>query len=188
MEEPMTPDEIAFVVGQLDNYLKAPPVSRYSTTDHAAWAEAALDAYNEEAPATLLPMPERAERVRLGILAAEAMAEVTFGIPSDRVVDDQHSADRVIGDLVVNLFCLTDGRISPRELHQAAEELRSEASPGSLTAVSAVTAAGAEREAAMLAALLDAAQSFECDVPAMVDSARDYFEDLKADEAEQTST
>lgn len=40
----------------------------------------------------------------------------------------------------------------------------------------------------MLAALLDAAQSFGCAVPGLVASARDYFEDLKAEEADSASS
>lgn len=54
---------------------------------------------------------------------------------------------------------------------QAAEGLGSEAYPVKLDVLCAVAASGAEREAAMLAALLDAAESFACDVPGMVDSA-----------------
>ncbi|MFE2268539.1 hypothetical protein ACFXB4_04815 [Streptomyces lavendulae] len=184
----MSPHETAWVVAALDSFLNAAPVSECTNADRAGWASVALEAFNEQAPATLLPVPERAERVRLGILAAEAMAQVTFEIPEDQVVDDRYSADRVIGDLVAQLFCLTDGRVSTRDLHQAAEELRSEAYPVSLNAVCAVAAAGAEREAAMLAALMDAAESFGCDVPGMVASARDYFEDLKAEEAGTAST
>ncbi|MFD9293411.1 hypothetical protein ACFWBV_35235 [Streptomyces sp. NPDC060030] len=56
-----------------------------------------------------------------------------------------------------------------------------------LDVLCAVAAAGAEREAAMLAALLDAAQSFGCDVPGMVDSARAYYEGLKAEDEETGS-
>ncbi|MFI6688444.1 hypothetical protein [Streptomyces sp. NPDC050485] len=188
MDKPITAHEAAFITAALESYINMNPVREYTNADRAAWASEALKAYNKQAPATLLPVPERAERVRLGILAAEAMAQVAFNIPDDRVVDDQESADRVIGDLVAQLFCLADGRVSPRELHQAAEELRSEAHPVSLMTVCAVAASGAEREAAMLAALLDAAESFGCDIPGMVDSARDYFEDLKAEEGESASS
>lgn len=117
-----------------------------------------------------------------------ALAQIVFNIPDKRVVDDQESADRVIGDLVAQVFCLTDGRVTARELHQAAEGLRSEAYPVKLDVLCAVAAAGAEREAAMLAALLDAAQSFGCDVPGLVDSARAYFETLKAEEEAEEET
>ncbi|MFD6967165.1 hypothetical protein [Streptomyces sp. NPDC059949] len=187
MDISITARKAALVTAALDAGINMNAVREYTNADRAAWASKALDAYNQQAPEPLLPVPERAERVRLGVLAAEAMAQVTFNDPGDRVVDDRDSADRVIGDLVAQLFCLTDGRVSPRDLHQAAEELRSEAYPVRLTAVCAVAAAGANREAAMLAALMDAAQSFGCDVPGMVTNARDYFEDLKAEEAESAS-
>ncbi|MFC7983276.1 hypothetical protein [Streptomyces sp. NPDC057336] len=160
------------------------PARECTLADRAAWAHAALEAYNRQAPKALLPVPKLAERVRLGVLAAEAMAQIAFSIPDDRVVDDQESADRVIGDLVAQVFCLTDGRVTAHELHQAAEGLRSEAYPVKLDVLCAVAAAGAEREAAMLAALLDAAESFGCDIPGMVDSARNYFEGLKAEDEE----
>ena len=156
--------------------------------DRAAWASAALEAYNRQAPKALLPVPKLAERVRLGVLAAETMAQIAFNIPDERVVDDQESADRVIGDLVAQVFCLTDGRVTARELHQAAEGLRSEAYPVKLDVLCAVAAAGAEREAAMLAALLDEAQSFGCDIPELVDSARAYFETLKAEKEAEEET
>jgi hypothetical protein len=168
----------------LDSGVNMNPTRECTNADRAAWASAALEAYNRQAPTALLPVPKLAERVRLGVLAAEAMAQVAFSNPDDRVVADEDSADRVIGDLVAQVFCLTDGRVTAHELHQAAEGLRSEAYPVRLDVLCAVAAAGAEREAAMLAALLDAAQSFGCDVTGMVDSARAYFEELKAEEEE----
>ncbi|MEV6583873.1 hypothetical protein AB0M92_37715 [Streptomyces sp. NPDC051582] len=188
MDIPITARKAARIAVARNAGINMNPVRECTNADRAAWASEALEAYNQHAPTTLLPVPERTERVRLGVLAAEAMAQVAFNHPGDQVVDDQESADRVIGDLVAQLFCLTDGRVSSRDLYQAAEELRSEAYPVHLTAVCAVVAAGAEREAGMLAALLDAAQSFGCDVPGLVASARDYFEDLKAEEADAASS
>ncbi|MFE0777983.1 hypothetical protein [Streptomyces sp. NPDC058861] len=164
------------------------PAREYTLADRAAWADVALKAYNRQAPKALLPVPKLAERVRLGVLAAEAMTQMAFNLPGDRVVDDQENADRVIGDLVAQVFCLTDGRVTAHELHQAAEGLRSETYPVKLDVLCAVAASGAEREAVMLAALLDAAESFGCDVPGMVTSAHGCFEDLKAEEAGTSST
>ncbi|EDY49274.1 hypothetical protein [Streptomyces clavuligerus] len=160
------------------------PACECTLADRAAWASEALMAYNSQAPKDVLSAPELAERVRLGVLAAEAMARVAFDVPGDQVVVDQESADRVIGDLVTQVFCLTDGRVSADELYEAAQELRGEEYPVKLDALGAVAAAGAEREAAMLSTLLDAAQFFGCDVPDMVFYAREYFEDLRAEEAE----
>ncbi|MHC3394770.1 hypothetical protein ACLQ2E_35760 [Streptomyces lavendulocolor] len=153
--------------------------------ERADWAATALAAYNEQAPAPLFPVPDPAERVRLGVIAAEAMARTVFHNPGDQVVDDQDAAERVIGDLIVYTFCLADGQASPDVLTQAAEELRSTAYPVELTALCVVAAAEGERVAAMLAALFEAAEAFSCDVPAMVDGARAYFELLKHEEAEE---
>lgn len=163
------------------------PARSSTLADRAEWATSALEAYNRQAPTALLPVPRLPERIRLGVLAAEAMAQEVFGNPADRVVDDQESADRVIGDLIAQLFCLTNGRVTARELHQAAEGLRSEAYPVKLDVLCAVAAAHAEQEAAMLAALMDAAESFGCDVPDMVDSARAYYAEIKAMDEENAS-
>ncbi|OEJ29059.1 hypothetical protein AS594_36280 [Streptomyces agglomeratus] len=184
MDKPLSERKAARFTAALNSGVNMTPIRECTLADRAAWANAALKAYNRQAPKALLPVPELAERVRLGVLAAEAMAQIAFNIPGDRVVDDQERADRVIGDLVAQVFCLTDGRVTAHELHQAAERLRSDAYPVRLDVLCAVVAAGAEREAAMLAALLDAAQSFGCDVPGMVDSARAYFEELKAEDEE----
>lgn len=111
------------------------PIRECSLADHRAWAAAAPAAYNRHAPKALLPVPELTERVRLGVLAAETMAQIAFSVPVDQVVDDQESADRVIGDLVAQVFCLTEGRVTAHKLRQAAEGLRSEAYPVKLDAL-----------------------------------------------------
>ncbi|MEU0671272.1 hypothetical protein ABZ508_35455 [Streptomyces lavendulocolor] len=154
--------------------------------DRADWAAIALTAYTEQAPASLFPAPDRAERVRLGVVAAEAMARTVFRNPVEQVVDGEESAERVIGDLITYVFCLADEQASPDALTRAAEELRSTAYPVTLAALCEVAAAEAERVAAMLAALFEAAEAFGCDVPAMIDSSREWFELLKeAEEAEE---
>ncbi|MFD5372547.1 hypothetical protein [Streptomyces sp. NPDC127103] len=160
-------------------------MSDVTNSDRAEWAAAALSAYNEAAPTPLFPVPERAERVRLGVIAAEAMAAETRHVPDERVVDSRESAEEIIGDLIGYVFCLTDGQVDPDELRQAAEELRAQAYPVQLTALCAVAVAEAERAAAMLAALTDAAESFGCDVRAMVADAYEFFEASKAEEEEE---
>ncbi|MEU8544536.1 hypothetical protein AB0C52_31845 [Streptomyces sp. NPDC048717] len=180
MDKPIPERKAARYTAALEAGVNMNPVRESTLADRAEWASRALKAYNRQAPTALLPVPQLAERIQLGILAAEAMAEEVFGIPADRVVDDQESADRVIGDLIAQLFCLTNERVTAHELHQAAEGLRSETYPVKLDVLCAVAAAHAEREAAMLAALIDAAESFGCDVPDMVDSARAYYGELRA--------
>nr|AHE39792.1 Cysteine synthase A [Streptomyces sp. F8] len=110
MDIPITARQAARIAVARNAGINMNPVRECTNADRAAWASEALEAYNQHAPTTLLPVPERTERVRLGVLAAEAMAQVAFNHPGDQVVDDQESADRVIGDLVAQLFCLTDGR------------------------------------------------------------------------------
>ncbi|WP_435057643.1 hypothetical protein [Streptomyces sp. bgisy060] len=182
MDKPLPERKAAQFTAALEAGVNMNPARECTLADRAEWASEALKAYNRQAPEALLPVPRLAERVRLGVLAAEAMAGNVFSNPREQVVDDQESADRVIGDLIAQVFCLTDERVTPRELHQAAEGLRSEAYPVKLDVLCAVAAAGAGQEAAMLAALMDAAESFGCDVPGMVDSARAYFELLKAED------
>jgi hypothetical protein len=180
VDKPIPERKAARYTAALEAGVNMNPARKNTLADQAEWATRALEAYNRQAPAALLPVPRLPERIRLGVLAAEAMAQEVFGDPADRIVDDQESADRVIGDLIAQLFCLTDERVTAYELHQAAEGLRSEAYPVKLDVLCAIAAARAEREAVMLAALMDAAESFGCDVPDMVDSARAYFEELKA--------
>ncbi|MDX2845838.1 hypothetical protein PV377_44175 [Streptomyces ipomoeae] len=157
-----------------------------TTDDRAAWAAEALAAYNTAAPDRLLPVPEQAERVRLGIIAAEALARATRWNRREWIVDDQDSADEVIGDLFAYIFLLSDGRATADQLIQAAEEMRS-THPVTLAAVCEVAAADVERVAAMLAACMDAAEHFGCDVPNMLDSARQFAEETKAEEAYGTA-
>ncbi|MFJ4003928.1 hypothetical protein ACIPWL_10770 [Streptomyces sp. NPDC090023] len=180
MDKPIPERKAARYAAALEAGVNMNPARESTFADQAEWATRALEAYNKQAPTALLPVPQLAERIRLGILAAEAMAQEVFSNPADRIVDDQESADRVIGDLIAQLFCLTNERVTAHELHQAAEGLRSEQYPVKLDVLCTVAAAHAEREAAMLAALMDAAGSFGCDVPDMVDSARAYYEELKA--------
>lgn len=141
-----------------------------TSADRAAWAAEALAAYNEAAPDQLLPVPEQAERARLGIIAAEALARAT------RRDAREESADQVIGDLFAYAFLLADGRATPGQLIQAAEEMRSTDYPVMLNTVCEVAAADVERVAAMLAACMDAAEHFGCDAPAMLDDARLWVE------------
>lgn len=152
-----------------------------TSDDRAAWAAEALAAYNAAAPAQLLPVPEQAERVRLGIISADALVRATHR--GAWTVDDQESADEVIGDLFAYTFLMADGRATPDQLTRAAEELRSTQYPVTFSAVAEVAAADAERVAAMLAACMDAAEHFGCDVPAMLRSAQDYAEESQAEEA-----
>ncbi|MFC8671035.1 hypothetical protein [Streptomyces sp. NPDC057199] len=151
--------------------------------DRAAWAAEALAAYNAAAPDQLLPVPEQAERVRLGVIAAETLARATRWQRSEWIVNDQESADEVIGDLFTYIFLLADGRATPDQLTRAAEELRSTQYPVTLGAACEVAAADVERVAAMLAACMDAAEHFGCDVPAMLHSAQQFAEETKAEEA-----
>ncbi|NWF30853.1 hypothetical protein HW130_32185 [Streptomyces sp. PKU-EA00015] len=98
-------------------------------------------------------------------------------------MNDQQSADEVIGDLFAYIFLLADGRATPDQLTRAAEEMRSTRYPVTLNALCEVTAADVERVAAMLAACMDAAEHFGCDVPGMLHFARLCAEDMKAEEA-----
>ncbi|MFD8731486.1 hypothetical protein [Streptomyces sp. NPDC059611] len=180
--------ETAGSAAAVESGVNAPPEREHALAERTAWAEAALVAYNRHAPTALLPVPELAERVRLGVLAAEAMAQSAFSLLGDQTVHDKESADRVIGDLIAQVFRLTDDQVTAQELHQAARGLRSEAYPVKLDVLCAVAAAGAEREAAMLAALMDAAESFGCEVSGMVESARDHFEGLKSKDEEPEVT
>ncbi|WP_329151204.1 hypothetical protein OG275_38235 (plasmid) [Streptomyces niveus] len=151
----------------------------------AAWATIALDAYTTEAPEHLLPLPAAPERVRLGVAAAEAMARATRYNPADRAVTDTASAYETIGDLVAYVFHLGDHhQVTPDQLIRAADEMRSPY-PKSLDAVClAAAAADVDRVAAMLAALIEAAESFGCDVPALVADAREQHAEANAEEEE----
>ncbi|MEV0926907.1 hypothetical protein AB0I99_17575 [Streptomyces spongiicola] len=141
--------------------------------------------YNDAAPDQLLPVPEQAERVRLGIIAAEALARVTPWDAREYTVNDEESADEVIGDLFAYAFLLADGRATPGQLTRSAEEMRSTDYPVTLNTVCEVAAADVERVVAMLAACMDAAGHFGCDVPAMLDHARLCAEEMKAEEASE---
>jgi hypothetical protein len=154
-----------------------------TNADRAEWAARALAAYNEAAPDPLLPVPEQAERVRLGVIAAETLARVTRWNSREWTVVDQESADEVIGDLFAYIFLLADGRATPDQLTRAAEELRSTQYPVTFSALGEVAAADVERVAAMLAACMDAAEHFGCDALAMLRSAENFTEESKAEEA-----
>lgn len=155
--------------------------------DRAGWAAIALAAYNDQAPDHLLPLPTAAERVRLGILAAEAMARAIKHKADDQTVNCRDDADGTIGDLIAYVFNLVDGRVTPEQLIRAAEEMRSPY-PKQLGAVCVVAAADIDRVAAMLAALMEAAESFECDVPAMLADSREFYEEAKAEEEADEQT
>ncbi|WP_326655696.1 hypothetical protein [Streptomyces sp. NBC_01750] len=155
--------------------------------DRAAWAAIALAAYNDEAPDHLLPLPTAAERERFGILAAEAMARTIRHNPADQAVNCRERADETIGDLIAYVFHLVDGRVTPDQLTRAAEEMRSPY-PIRLDAVCVVAAADVDRVAAMLAALMEAAISFGCDVPAMLADSRTCYEEAKAEEEANEQT
>lgn len=152
--------------------------------DQAHWAFLALEAYTEAAPGALFPVPRPEERVRLGVLAADAMACKVRHLPADRSVTDQASAEGVIGDLLVYVFCLTGQDIVPKVLLQAVEELRFTTPPVRLTAVTEAASTDVERAAAMLAALIEAAHAYGCDVPEMTARAVDYYEVLEAEDEE----
>lgn len=158
-----------------------------TNADRAAWAAEALAAYNDAAPDQLLPVPEQAERVRLGVIAAEALARATRWDTREHTVNTEESADEVIGDLFAYAFLLADGRATPGQLIQAAEEMRSTDYPVTLNTVCEVAAADVERVAAMLAACMDAAEHFGCDAPGMLEDARLWTEELKAEEAYETA-
>ncbi|MEV2262778.1 hypothetical protein [Streptomyces anulatus] len=150
------------------------------------WAAEALTAYITAAPVSFLPFPERTERVRLGIIAAEALARVTRRNRDGHTVDGQDIADEVIGDLLCYAVLLAEGRATADQLTRAAAEMRSTDYPVTLTAVcevSAPDARPADRIAAMIAAALDAAEHFGCDVPAMLDHAVTCAQEMQAEEA-----
>ncbi|MFD5342229.1 hypothetical protein ACFWJY_00280 [Streptomyces anulatus] len=150
------------------------------------WAAEALTAYNGTAPAALLPFPDRTERVRLGIIAAEALARVTRSNRDEHTVDDQDIADEVIADLLCYAVLLAEGRATADQLTRAAAEMRSTDYPVTLTAVcevSAPDARPADRIAAMIAAALDAAEHFGCDVPAMLAHAVTCAQAMRDEEA-----
>ncbi|MCY0961789.1 hypothetical protein [Streptomyces sp. H27-H5] len=155
-----------------------------TSAERAGWAAIALDAYNEVAPAPLFPVPSTSALAHLGTVAATAYAEATRNDPADREVHDAFSANLVIGDLIADLYHLADEQeIAADQITEAAEELRARSYPVQLTALCAVAAAGAERLAAMLAALMESAEAFGCDVPEMVADAQAFYEDCKAEEA-----
>ncbi|WP_073229303.1 hypothetical protein [Streptomyces sp. NBRC 110465] len=150
------------------------------------WAAEALTAYNAAAPAGLLPFPEQPERVRLGIIAAEALARVTRTTASGHTLTDRDVADAVIGDLLCYAVLLAEGRATGDQLTRAAAEMRSTDYPVTLTAVCEVStpdAQPADRIAAMMAAALDAAEHFGCDAVAMLDHAVACAEKMQAEEA-----
>ncbi|MFD8956327.1 hypothetical protein ACFXKH_35895 [Streptomyces caelestis] len=145
------------------------------------WAAEALTAYNGAAPAALLPFPDRTERVRLGIIAAEALARVTRSNRDEHTVDDQD-----IADLLCYAVLLAEGRATADQLTRAAAEMRSTDYPVTLTAVcevSAPDARPADHIAAMIAAALDAAEHFGCDVPAMLAHAVTCAQEMRDEEA-----
>ncbi|MFI0596644.1 hypothetical protein [Streptomyces griseus] len=154
----------------------------------ADWAADALNAYARAAPAALLPFPERAERVRLGIVAAEALARVTRATTDGHTVDHQDIADEVevIGDLLCYAVLLAEGRATADQLTRAAAEMRSTDYPVTLTAVCKIStpdAQPADRIAAMMAAALEAAEHYGCDVPTMLAHAVTCAQDMQAEEA-----
>lgn len=151
-----------------------------------ALAAYSLAAYNAAAPATLLPFPEQPERVRLGIIAAEALARVTRTAAAGHTLTDQSIANEVIGDLLCFAVLLAEGRATADQLTRAAAEMRSTDYPVSLTAVCEVStpdAQPADRIAAMMAAALDAAAHFGCDTAAMLAHAVACAETMQAEEA-----
>ncbi|MER7049941.1 hypothetical protein [Streptomyces jumonjinensis] len=153
--------------------------------ERAEWAAIALNAYMDEAPRTLVPIPNDSERVRLGVVAAEAMARATRSDSADHVVNDYLSAELIIGDLIVYLFHMVDDKVTPDQIIAAAEEMRAPY-PVTLTALCTVAAADAGYPAAMLAALMEAAAHFGCDVSETTAQAKDFYEEEKAEEeAEQ---
>lgn len=153
--------------------------------DRAQWAAEALAAYTAEAPASFLPFPEQSERVRLGIIAAGALARATRHAEQCHTVDDREGAEEIIGDLISYAFLMVDGLATPDQLTRAAAEMRSTDYPVTLTAVCEVSAPRAQPAdwvAAMLAACIDAAEHFGCNVPGMLECAKMDAETLTADE------
>ncbi|MGW1769876.1 hypothetical protein ACWCQL_38245 [Streptomyces sp. NPDC002073] len=150
--------------------------------ERTGWAATALEAYNREAPA-LIFAPDQNERVRLGILAAEAYARATRHDPADQRVTDKASAALTIGDLMEDAFHLADSyAVTPETLIAATKELSAAQWPTELKAVCAMATVNAERVAAMLAALCAAAEAYGCDVPEMMADARAFYEVDKAKE------
>ncbi|MER5757640.1 hypothetical protein [Streptomyces sp. NPDC002082] len=140
--------------------------------EQADWAVLALNMYSQAAltgPRT----DSREDRVRLGVLAANAVAQETRYLPGDQAVHDRRSADGIIGDLLVYVFCLTHEDIEPAALLQAAEQQRS---------VPGATGTGAD---SMVAALLDSAEAYGCDVPGMTETAHNYFQELLYEEDQE---
>ncbi|MCX4808949.1 hypothetical protein OG594_46715 [Streptomyces sp. NBC_01214] len=155
-----------------------------TSAERAEWAAIALEAYGDAAPTPLFPVPSPSALAHLGTIAATAYAEATRHNPADRDVNDTLSANLVIGDLIADLYHLADEQqIAADQLTEAAEELRARRYPVQPTALCAVAAAGAERLAAMLAALMESAEAFGCDVPEMVADAHAFYEDCMAEEA-----
>lgn len=152
-----------------------------TSADRAQWAAEALAAYNDQAPRDVLSL-QRAERVRLGILAAEALARATRYDTAAHVVDDSEVADEVIGDLMHYTLHLASDRITPAQLIQAAEEIRNP-TLSTVATVLMLAAHEVERVAAMLAAVMDAADAFGCDVATLLARAQGAYEADVATEA-----
>ncbi|MFP8908371.1 hypothetical protein [Streptomyces atacamensis] len=154
-----------------------------TNADRAQWAAEALAAYNDRAPRDVLSL-SLAQRVRIGIEAAEAMARETRTNPAEQVVDNRETADELITDLMAYVFHLAFGRIIPDQLIRAAEEIRRPI-PGTADTMRVLAAIEVDRVAAMLAALMDAAAAYGCDLAVMLANARGQFETDMAEEADE---
>ncbi|BDT39678.1 hypothetical protein [Streptomyces yaizuensis] len=154
-------------------------MTELTMTDRADRARIALDAYTAEAPANLFSFHLHDERVRLGVVAVEAVARATRRDPATL---SQETADELLGDLIAYVFCLADGRIRPPELTRAAEQFRT-SRPIRLDAALAADEAGMGRVAAMLGAIIDVAHEYDCAVTWMVEDAEEFLEEQRAAEA-----
>lgn len=154
-----------------------------TNADRAQWAAEALAAYNNQAPGDVLSLSQ-VERVRLGVEAAESLARATRHVSAEKVVSEREAADELFSDLTAYVFHLTFGHIIPPHLIRAAEEIRH---PNDSTAdtVQALATIQMDRVAAMLSALMDAAEAYGCDLSAMLADARGRFETDMAEEADE---
>ncbi|MFI5865831.1 hypothetical protein [Streptomyces sp. NPDC051546] len=142
-----------------------------SSEDRARWGQISLDAYLE-AGGTNLSYRPRADRIRLGIAAAEAMARETRDRPWEAVVDSEEASAEIIGDAISYVFFLTADQAAPSVVIEAANQARAGNQDDS--------AGAATNAARMLADLMEAADFFGSDAEYLVLDGRAFHEECMA--------
>ncbi|MFI9366062.1 hypothetical protein ACIG5E_34180 [Kitasatospora sp. NPDC053057] len=136
---------------------------------HETYGERAAEAlaqYNNEAPDDMLTLTT-ADRIHYGTAALQAITARRFAT--------RHQAARDFRALVADLFHLAHGRITAGGLWLAAQEIRHHR-PGVEHSVTVLRAVEVDQCAALLAALVEAAQAHGIETAELFSAARAQFE------------